>query len=268
MLVELNFFQSIKKSYYAKYLTRDLLLANTAVLIKNELKKIYNVKKGKGDFLKKNFNKFPAWVNNFPNVFNYSTLSKNYGYSIVKSSGLSVCPFCNEEKINIVIGRNKSSRPDLDHYLPRSKYPFLSVSLYNLIPVGKRCNSHFKSDADMSEGYMNPLLNGLNDIPLFEFNYNIVSDTVDFRIKDYDDFTLNQMLFEIDDVYLTQAFKKKYKDFRYLYIYNKGLGDGTPFYLNKELMDATFNISPDKNLFNWPSKKFELDAIEDIFEDI
>ena len=33
-----------------------------------------------------------------------------------------------------------------DHYFPRARYPFLGLSLYNLIPACTRCNSSLKGD--------------------------------------------------------------------------------------------------------------------------
>jgi len=37
---------------------------------------------------------------------------------------------------------------DIEHFLPRSKYPYLSVNLYNWLPVCKACNETLKSGID------------------------------------------------------------------------------------------------------------------------
>jgi hypothetical protein len=39
-------------------------------------------------------------------------------------------------------------RPPLDHFLPRSAYPYLAVSLSNLVPSCAQCNSSIKSSSD------------------------------------------------------------------------------------------------------------------------
>lgn len=267
MIVELTRLEKIEKSYFAGYFRDRLLLANTPVLVKKELKAIKSLKNGFTKELRFHFSSvFPKWVELIPDIFKYNLLSVKFGYDIVISSGLSICPFCNEEKIKVIKGNHRNFRPALDHFYAKSKYPYLGVSLYNLMPIGERCNSAFKSDADMFDGFMNPLISGMNENQVFDFTYNIISNSVDFEIIEDDDFLLNKMLFELDGVYNTNEYKRKYLDFRYLYIYFKGLRTPTPFYENSELMNSAFNISKSKGYNTWPAKKFELDALEDIFK--
>ena len=50
-----------------------------------------------------------------------------------------VCPYCNRDYIN---ERNcKFPGGHLDHFFPRSKYPFFAICLYNLIPCCAVCNT-------------------------------------------------------------------------------------------------------------------------------
>ena len=62
------------------------------------------------------------------------------------------CPYCNAESIYLInkeIKRKTQSafgKSAFDHFLPKARYPFLSVSVYNLIPACDRCNSKFKRD--------------------------------------------------------------------------------------------------------------------------
>ncbi|HGT2342730.1 TPA: hypothetical protein ACMX4R_000265 [Yersinia enterocolitica] len=267
MIVELTRLEKIEKSYCANYFLGRLILANTADLVKKELKGIKGLQKGFSGEIKSHLKRiFPAWVSIFPEIFKYDLFSSKFGYNIVKLSGLSVCPFCNEEKITIVNGGNKRFRPALDHFYAKSKYPYLAVTLSNLIPIGGRCNTAFKSDIDMFDGYMNPLISGMNDIQVFDFNYNALNNSVALEIRETDDFVLNKILFELDGVYNSEEYKKKYIDFRYSYTFLKGLGITPPFYEDLELMDSTFNISKNKNYYTWPAKKFESDALDDIFK--
>ena len=58
-----------------------------------------------------------------------------------------ICPFCG-------IDRFDAPHPDiprhhLDHYMAISIYPFLGAHLRNLVPMCARCNSSFKSTADV-----------------------------------------------------------------------------------------------------------------------
>ena len=54
---------------------------------------------------------------------------------------LSVCPYCNRQYI-YSYQRNEFSKntAEMDHFYPKSSFPHLSCSLYNLIPSCKVCN--------------------------------------------------------------------------------------------------------------------------------
>ena len=64
--------------------------------------------------------------------------------------GVRYCPYCNAETVYAIeMEAGGKGRPPLikaafDHFYPKGRYPFLSVSLYNLIPSCHRCNSQFK----------------------------------------------------------------------------------------------------------------------------
>ena len=58
------------------------------------------------------------------------------------------CPYCNAETVYALEkdGKTGQIKSAFDHFFPRSRYSFLSLSLYNLIPSCYRCNSQFKRD--------------------------------------------------------------------------------------------------------------------------
>ena len=66
---------------------------------------------------------------------------------------LNVCPYCNRNfvnpiyKENSVGADNKNQSPDIEHFFPKSIYPFLSLSISNLLPSCAFCNK-IKSDVD------------------------------------------------------------------------------------------------------------------------
>ncbi len=62
-----------------------------------------------------------------------------------------LCPFCGLEHFDAP----GEPREDLDHYLPRSIYPFAAANLNNLPPMGNRCNTSYKRAQD-------PIRNGSN----------------------------------------------------------------------------------------------------------
>jgi len=102
-------------------------------------------------------------------IFNYETFSSNgftkkktkqdnkdyvySGNSLVKSLNISTCPYCNRNTIYSIDNGTKRTS-ELDHFYPKSKYPFFALSFYNLIPSCKVCNK-IKRDNDDKE-YINP----------------------------------------------------------------------------------------------------------------
>ena len=56
-----------------------------------------------------------------------------------------MCPFCGTEYFDAP----GAAREALDHYLARSRYPFASANLRNLVPMGNKCNSSYKLATDL-----------------------------------------------------------------------------------------------------------------------
>ena len=57
----------------------------------------------------------------------------------VSKIGVEICPYCNRSFIYTT--PKKGTRPQYDHYYPKSKYPYLALSMYNLIPCCPVCNN-------------------------------------------------------------------------------------------------------------------------------
>jgi len=97
------------------------------------------------------------------NLFSYDSLSasKNHGaYDLISHYQQRICPYCQMHHVNFYIADNSADltmRPALDHFYPESKYPYLSVSLFNLIPACEQCNSRIKLAKDpLAEDLANP----------------------------------------------------------------------------------------------------------------
>ncbi len=58
-------------------------------------------------------------------------------YEILNVMKVNVCPYCNRQYTFTVNGK---TRPEFDHFFPKSLYPFLAVSIYNLVPSCGLCN--------------------------------------------------------------------------------------------------------------------------------
>ncbi len=64
--------------------------------------------------------------------------NRNLGKEWSERIGVTVCPYCNRSYIFTL--RKNGVRPQYDHYFPKSLYPYLSLSMYNLIPSCAICN--------------------------------------------------------------------------------------------------------------------------------
>lgn len=79
-------------------------------------------------------------------VFKYNTFAnRDVSNQILQKLNIRVCPYCNRQYI--ITLKNKKARPQWDHYYPKSEYPYLALSIYNLIPSCGICNMA-KSDLD------------------------------------------------------------------------------------------------------------------------
>ena len=72
----------------------------------------------------------------------------------VRDLEVRICPYCGRNFI-YGVGWDRSegkykTKPQLDHFLPKSKYPFMAMNFFNLIPVCTPCNSlEAKGDNDV-----------------------------------------------------------------------------------------------------------------------
>ncbi len=81
-------------------------------------------------------------------VFRYDIFSRRKAaYTILDKIGVTVCPYCNRAYIATL--KEGKVRAQFDHYFPKAKYPYLALSLYNLIPSCGICN---RTKADFDTG--------------------------------------------------------------------------------------------------------------------
>lgn len=86
-------------------------------------------------------------------AFRYKNFSnRKVVNEILREMEIPVCPYCN--RLYITVLKRKKVRPQLDHFFPKSLYPYLALSLYNLVPSCGVCN---QAKADWNT-YKTPLL--------------------------------------------------------------------------------------------------------------
>jgi len=103
-------------------------------------------------------------------------------YQLLENLKVFVCPYCNRNTIyNIKTTQKRTS--ELDHYYPQSKYPFLALSFYNLVPSCKVCNK-IKLDND-DKKYINPYDNRFDMNKNMKFSLKIEDSTFYHAVKGF-----------------------------------------------------------------------------------
>lgn len=91
----------------------------------------------------------------------------------IRKMELKSCVYCNANYA--ITDENGTAYYDLDHWKPKSRYPFLSTSFYNLQPCCHSCNMH-KGNDDVHE-YMG-LYEDREGVPLNIFSLTVSDEDV------------------------------------------------------------------------------------------
>ena len=189
---------------------------------------------------------------------------------------IRVCPYCNCDMVYAIElendgkGKGPIIKSAFDHFLPRWRFPFLALCLYNLIPSCYRCNSQFKQinyrDAmNTFHPYLDDVDNSTVFIPqnLTEAIWKGYEDdeavviSLCARENEYTGATESyKRLFGIDLVY-TQLYRKEA-----IGIIQKAKVCPPPYMAQVEKMFATagiLNFDPHFFLYNVPSAREDID---------
>jgi hypothetical protein len=150
---------------------------NIALASPLELRKIITDVKGwENDFGTKIFDDF---ILQCKGLFDYGRFSSKStkdwsAYALCKSSKYRLCPYC-QQALAVTIYRDrdaKAIRPTLDHFYAKHVYPYLALSLFNLIPSCHTCNSSLKGQIDF---YLRPHLHPYEDAEVVRYTFDIHS---------------------------------------------------------------------------------------------
>jgi len=144
-------------------------------------------------------------------------------YKFVKKLNLKTCPYCNRNYIFVVDTGNGKLRPEIDHFFPKSIYPYLAMSFYNLIPSCQICNHTKKAKDSYTDGLLSPYEINENT---FQFTYKPKSvnflqvkkrkynfSNFDIKFKSFDEnsnkyFKLDKLYEQHKDIVLELLIKK------------------------------------------------------------
>ncbi|WP_419673860.1 hypothetical protein ACN2C0_05055 [Aliarcobacter butzleri] len=110
----------------------------------------------------------------------YETFRNKWAVEFIEDLDIKVCPFCNREYIFKFEDKIKGKPriiASLDHYYDKDTYPFLSVSIFNLIPCCHICNSKFKHTKNFYDNkHLHPYEDSFNEKAKFSQFFNDVNE--------------------------------------------------------------------------------------------
>ncbi|KFN38791.1 MAG: hypothetical protein JU82_10095 [Sulfuricurvum sp. MLSB] len=115
------------------------------------------------------------------------------------------CPFCNNNYV-YYFQDGKNTIATLEHYYPKSKYPHLSLSFYNLIPSCYVCNTKFKGSEKHVGNVIHPYIEDFNQKASFSVDIDSLPAKKDIQLNIYlksDDPRCKQSIdrFKLDKIY-------------------------------------------------------------------
>jgi hypothetical protein len=114
---------------------------------------------------------------------------------------MNVCPYCNRNFISPIykderVGEdNRKQAPDIEHFFPKSIYPFLALSISNLLPSCSFCNK-VKSDVDTYPNCKSPY-----EIEEDEFKFSFDSLDVSKRTIKLKSSSDNSKILHLENLY-------------------------------------------------------------------
>lgn len=196
----------------------------------------------------------------------YERVRKGILHLVLNSLNLSVCPYCNRQYI-FGTDNNRKVGAQFDHFYSKSKYPYLALSFYNLIPCCPTC-SKAKGEECIE---INPYIEGFenNGKLMVDSPLNCILRNADWEVKFKADdrCKTNIQAFALDELY------KKHKDYAHEIVlksvaYQKGYyNDLKISFRNIGITDETIerilwgNYLDNSQLSRRPLSKMTLDII-------
>lgn len=119
--------------------------------------------------------------------------SKYYSaYDLAKNLERNSCTYCNRIYTSTINSKGRNIiRTTLDHWFPKTNFPLLALSFYNLIPSCSNCNSLVKGATNFNlNDHIHPYVD-VNQNEEFIFNYKFNTSLSKYRIYLQDVNSLN-----------------------------------------------------------------------------
>jgi hypothetical protein len=119
------------------------------------------------------FSKKSALFRDVEKCFDYkSYIKKAIPYDILERLNVNACPYCNRQYINTFRSKKGKSRATLDHFYVKSRYPYLAISFFNLIPSCYSCNSSIKGVKKFNiKTHLHPFISSFDNTMAFTIDF-------------------------------------------------------------------------------------------------
>lgn len=212
---------------------------------------------------------------------NYNDLRKRYAIEISSFYKFNTCPYCNAMlTVNVKTIKGKAkARYQLDHFFPKSRYPYLSISIFNLISSCSNCNLS-KTNKDIVFGDNFHPLSENDPVDVFKFTLkdadkiklisNLPLDKIDL---DFTSFVSNKLAethnanFDIIGVYDTQKDIVLDLVFKYQAYHHSKLGEIGKLLNLKDVLAQQLiigNYINKEDIHKRPMSKFMQDIAKDL----
>ncbi len=161
-----------------------------------------------------NYNTLHSLFKDIAALFNYNwfiglSLKSPYSaYHMTENLGMRACTYCNRTYTTTARStqNGKLMRPQLDHWYPKSYFPLLALSFFNLIPSCYTCNSSVKGDTILKLKYhIHPYIDSSqsNEFTFgYEFDQKLNSYSIYVKSNSGDDKAYNTLKeLKVDQMY-------------------------------------------------------------------
>lgn len=143
------------------------------------------------------------FVFDYPKYFHQTKSNTSYfGVKLAKALFTNVCVYCNREYISTILGDNEKKHisPAFDHFLSQSEYPYMAISLFNLIPSCYSCNSQLKHNKPFNiNDYLYPFEDSYEGKAEFKTYWN--KSFLSTEIPEAELVNVNDLKIEIKPIY-------------------------------------------------------------------
>ncbi len=121
----------------------------------------------------------------------YNEVQKSQIRPFMKKLGIKACVYCNAS-YTVTTNDNKATF-QVDHFFPKSKYPFLCISFFNLQPACMHCNQIKSKSTEykfglytLKETELDPFYFSIDDKSIIKYMLSNDSDVLKFKLKSTD----------------------------------------------------------------------------------